>query len=411
MERLQTSFLQAKSSSDPMIRVSHLTKRFVKGSEMAAVNDISFEVGEKEIATLLGPSGCGKTTTLRCIAGLEEPDKGEIMIGGTEVTSMEKGVFVPPEKRNIGLVFQSYALWPHMKVFDNVAYGLRMKHVPKQEIESRVKKVLEIVDLAGYEDRYPAQLSGGQQQRVALARSVVYEPKVLLLDEPLSNLDAKIRERTRIELRNLLKKVGITSVYVTHDQEEAFQISDRVIIMNQGSVMQVGTPYDIYHSPEDEFVASFVCRSNLVDGTVTAIGEATGDDIVKGTIRVFDDYDIECSIPRGLKTGDKCWVLIRANEVGLYSDRPSDAIAKKCTVINRAYKGSMTDHLVKVDDVSLLVSTHRFCGLSDVDSSAPRAERITEEARYIVVRGDSVSIIPKTRRRISTESPGAEIKG
>lgn len=385
--------MQERSFSGPAIQVSHLTKKFVKGSEVAAVNDLSFEVGQREIATLFGPSGCGKTTTLRCIAGLEKPDKGEIIIDGTDVTSTEKGVFVPPEKRNIGLVFQSYALWPHMKVFDNVAYGLRVKHVPKTEIGNRVKRVLEIVELKEYGDRYPAQLSGGQQQRVALARSIVYEPKVLLLDEPLSNLDAKIRERTRIELRNLLKKVDITSVYVTHDQEEAFQISDRIVVMDEGSIMQVGTPHEIYHSPSNEFVAAFVGRSSLVDGVVTAINTPAGANMVNGTVRAFGDYDLECEIPRTLKTGDKCWVMIRANEVGLYVGQPNDGKSKKCTVVSRSYKGSMTDHIVRVNDVNIVVSTHRFCTLSDVDPTDPAR---AEGDRYVVIRGDSVSIIPKT---------------
>jgi iron(III) transport system ATP-binding protein len=380
---------EGRTGSGPMIKVTGLTKRFVKGSDMAAVNDVSFEVEDKEVLTLFGPSGCGKTTTLRCIAGLEKPDAGEISIGGKIVTSGEKGIFLPPEKRNIGLVFQSYALWPHMKVFDNVAYGLRVKHVPKAEIEKRVKNVLEVVELSGFEKRYPAQLSGGQQQRVALARSLVYEPKVLLLDEPLSNLDAKVREKTRQELHTLLKKVGISTVYVTHDQEEAFQISDQIAVMNAGQILQVGSPHDIYHDPNNQFVAAFVGHSNLINGSVTAVLPGSGNGSASGTVRIFGSYDVDCRLPKGLKQGDKCLVMVRSNEVGLYMTPPQQKYVK-CTVVSRAYKGALTDHVVKIGDTLVTVSTHRYCGLNDVGAETP-AER--EREHYVVIRGDSISVV------------------
>jgi iron(III) transport system ATP-binding protein len=357
---------------------------------MAAVNNLSFDVGH-EVVTLFGPSGCGKTTTLRCLAGLEKPDEGEITIDGKIVTSIEKGIFVPPEKRNIGLVFQSYALWPHMKVRDNVAYGLKVRHEKKEDIQNRVGKVLDTVGLAGYEDRYPAQLSGGQQQRVALARSMVYEPKVLLLDEPLSNLDAKIREKTRIELKALLKKIGITSVYVTHDQEEAFLMSDRIVVMNDGKKMQEDTPYNTYHNPANAFVASFVGRSNLIPGVVVKKGADLEDGKnSSGTVRILGDYDIACSIPSSLSQGEKCLVMIRSNEVGLGPRAKTAFPSKECVVLTREYKGAMTDHLVKIGDTTLIVSTHRFCDLNEAESGPDASGK-----HYVTIRGEAVSVVPE----------------
>ena len=387
---MQTVAIQQQTrQSEPVIKVTNLTKKFVKGSKVAAIDHISFEVG-REVVTLFGPSGCGKTTTLRCIAGLEKPDEGEIVIDGKVVTSIEKGIFMPPEKRNIGLVFQSYALWPHMKVYDNVAYGLKVRHTNKSDMRSRVSRVLETVGLSGYEDRYPAQLSGGQQQRVALARSMVYEPKVLLLDEPLSNLDAKIRERTRIELKALLTKIGITSVYVTHDQEEAFLMSDKIVVMNEGKIMQQDTPYNVYHSPANQFVASFVGRSNLIPGTVLKKGGPVGNGRdSNGVVRILKDYDIDCQFPSSLVEGQKCLVMVRSNEVGLSSNKPAIGGYKECEVLAREYKGAMTDHLVKIGDETLMVSTHRFCDLNQAEVSSPTGKH------YVLIRGEAVSVVPE----------------
>ena len=235
--------------------------------------DFRLEIGELavehgEFLTLLGPSGCGKTTTLRIIAGFEKPDRGEILFDGRRVNDL------PPYERNIGIVFQDYALFPHMTVFKNVAFGLEMKRLPKREIERKVRWALELVGLAGFENRYPEQLSGGQQQRVALARALVVEPEVLLLDEPLSNLDAKIRERLRGEIKRIQRELGITTIYVTHDQEEAMAISDRIAVMNVGTVEQVGTPKEIYESPKTEFVASFMGKTNVIPAEVV---EREGD--------------------------------------------------------------------------------------------------------------------------------------
>jgi iron(III) transport system ATP-binding protein len=250
-----------------MIKVENLRKTFkTQEGGVAALDGISFEVQSGSFFTLLGPSGCGKTTTLRSIAGLEKPDDGEIHIGGRLVFSSSQRIFVSGNKRNIGMVFQSYAIWPHMTVFKNVAYPLRAKRRPRDEIKQRVGKALKLVGLEGLEDRLAPRLSGGQQQRVALARALVAEPQVLLLDEPLSNLDAKLRNQMRWELKDLQTRLGTTTLYVTHDQIEALAISDEIALMNRGRIIQVGTPQQIYGSPVNEFAADFIGAANIVRG-------------------------------------------------------------------------------------------------------------------------------------------------
>ena len=239
--------------------------RIAYGS-VQAVKGVSFRVNAGEQLTLLGPSGCGKTTTLRAVAGLEKPSSGTIRIGGEAVYSSSRGVNIPAEKRGLSMVFQSYAIWPHMSVFENVAYGLRVRRVAEQDIQRRVREALDLVQMAPYEQRAASQLSGGQQQRVALARACVFQPSVLLFDEPLSNLDAKLRADMRIELRELQHRLGITSLYVTHDLEEALAMSDRIVVMRDGYIEQTGKPGEIYHFPRTAFVADFVGSSNLIRG-------------------------------------------------------------------------------------------------------------------------------------------------
>lgn len=254
-----------------IVRVQELTKRYE--TNLAAVDNLDLGIAEGELLTLLGPSGCGKTTTLRCIAGLERPDAGDIELGGTAVVSTRRGIFVPPEKRQCGMVFQSYALWPHMSVFSNVAYPLkRAGGVDRSGIRKRVEHMLDSLGLGGYGKRFPSQLSGGQQQRVALARALISQPRLVLLDEPLSNLDAKLRSQMRIELRNLHEEFGTTMVYVTHDQTEAMVLSDRVVVMESGRVQQVGSPHEIYTRPVNRFVADFVGFENLFDAEVVESG-------------------------------------------------------------------------------------------------------------------------------------------
>jgi len=234
--------------------------------EVPAVRGVSFDVAPGEQLTLLGPSGCGKTTTLRAIAGLEQPTSGEIRIGGAPVYSSKQRVNIPAEKRGLSMVFQSYAIWPHMTVFDNVAYGLRVRRESAAQITEKVDRALDMVQMRPYRDRGASQLSGGQQQRVALARAFVFQPSVLLFDEPLSNLDAKLRADMRIELRELQHRLGVTSVYVTHDLEEALAMSDRIVVMRDGLIAQIGPPSDIYNLPRNAFVADFVGSANLIRG-------------------------------------------------------------------------------------------------------------------------------------------------
>jgi iron(III) transport system ATP-binding protein len=248
------------------ISVQNISKRF--GRDSVALHDLSFNVNSGEFVTLLGPSGCGKTTTLRSIAGLERPDSGRILIDGQEVFAAASGKFIAPEDRGLGMVFQSYAIWPHMTVFENVAYGLKARKRPNSEVRTRVREVLEMVGLADFGNRPATNLSGGQQQRVALARSLAGAPKVLLLDEPLSNLDAKLRERMRLELKQLQRKLGVTALYVTHDQTEALALSDRIIVMQAGRIVQQGDSKQIYKNPQNRFVIDFVGQANLIEGAV-----------------------------------------------------------------------------------------------------------------------------------------------
>jgi iron(III) transport system ATP-binding protein len=251
--------------SEARIEISNLTVRY---GDVVAVDGVSLSVGQGEHVTLLGPSGCGKTTTLRAIAGLEEPSGGTIRIAGATVYSAAERRNVPAEKRGVSMVFQSYAVWPHMSVFDNVAYGLRVRNLPRDEVAREAERALDLVQMRDFTTRSAALLSGGQQQRVALARAIAFSPTVLLFDEPLSNLDAKLRAEMRVELRDLQRRLGVTSVYVTHDQEEALAISDRVVVMNVGGIEQIGTPEDIYNRPRTRFVADFVGSANLIGGRV-----------------------------------------------------------------------------------------------------------------------------------------------
>ena len=261
------------------IRIEGVSKHYQsEGKTIKALDDVSLTIERNQIYTLLGPSGCGKTTLLRCIVGLETPDTGEIRIGGEVVWSRDKGIAVPPEQRRLGMVFQTYAIWPHMNVFDNVAYPLQVRGVAAGAIRERVAATLRFVQLEGYEQRPATKLSGGQQQRVALARALVAEPKVILFDEPLSNLDAKLREETRKELRAFLGKLQITAVYVTHDRVEALALSDAIAVMRAGRIVETGTPQKIYFDADHRFVADFIGRANLVKATVR--GEHGGHTVV-----------------------------------------------------------------------------------------------------------------------------------
>ncbi len=303
------------------IQVDKLRKTFQSSEGLVtALNDVSLDVPDGSVTTLLGPSGCGKTTLLRCIAGLETPDSGTITIGDTVVWSSNGGTTtsVTPDKRGIGMVFQTYAIWPHMTVFENVAYPLEAQGVPRADIAGRVARALEFVQLGGYERRPATALSGGQQQRVSLARAIVSEPRVILFDEPLSNLDAKLREETRAELRDLLTRLGITSLYVTHDRFEALALSDDVVVMQGGNVVQRGTPEDVYFRSNSRFVVDFMGKANFLDATVKGT-TPEGLTLVDSTVG-----PVQCEPARDVAPGDSGTVAVRMEFINvLPNSRPS----------------------------------------------------------------------------------------
>jgi iron(III) transport system ATP-binding protein len=330
------------------IEIQNLFKRFRK---VVAVNHIQLEVKKGEMLTLLGPSGCGKTTTLRCIAGLERPEEGDIVIDGKPMLS--EG-FVQPSKRGIGMVFQNYAVWPHMKVYKNIVYGLKIQRMSKQSIQEKAQQVLELVGLNGLEERYPGQLSGGEQQRVALARALVSNPKVLLLDEPLSNLDAKLREKMRFEIKSLVRRMGITSVYVTHDQAEAMVISDRIAIMDSGKVVQIGTAQEIYKKPANRFVADFIGTMNFMSGEVVQVLQDT--DAVY--VRTEFSEKMLCMTPdtTAITPGKKVYASIRPEDVEVFTEPPqARENLFKGTIVHKAYLGNFLYLFVSVDDTMIRV--------------------------------------------------------
>ncbi|HHY48017.1 MAG TPA: ABC transporter ATP-binding protein [Firmicutes bacterium] len=308
-------------------------------NDTVALEDVTLEIRPGEFFTLLGPSGCGKTTLLRIIAGFERPSAGTVMVGNKRVND------IPPWNRNIGFVFQNYALWPHMTVFSNVAYGLRLRHLDRKQIEEQVEWALGLVGLSGMGKRVPGQLSGGQQQRVAIARALVLRPSVLLLDEPLSNLDAKLRIETRKEIRSLQRELGITAVYVTHDQEEALEISDRIAVMNKGQVQQVGTPEEIYDSPLTRFVAEFVGLTSTVRGVITE----------RGTLR-FGDLDLYTFPPSFVASGElpaageEVIAAIRPEKIRVSED--ASALPLKGKVEEVTYLGSSRRVRVQIASAS-----------------------------------------------------------
>ena len=330
------------------IEIRNLFKQYKK---VTAVNRIQLEVNEGELLTLLGPSGCGKTTTLRCIAGLEKPEEGDIIIDGK---SMISEGFVQPSKRGIGMMFQNYAVWPHMKVYNNIVYGLKLQKISRQGIKEKAKDVLELVGLQGLEGRYPGQLSGGQQQRVALARALIRNPKVLLLDEPLSNLDAKLREKMRFEIKSLVKRMGITSVYVTHDQAEAMVISDRIVVMEKGNIVQIGSPHEIYEKPASRFVADFIGAMNFIPGEIVEVLSDTNEVYV----RTEFSEKILCGSTgiEAAKPGMKVYASIRPEDVEVFTERPqSGENLFKGTIANKAYLGNFLFLFININGTTIRV--------------------------------------------------------
>ncbi len=325
------------------VRIENLTKAFAS-SKSIAVDNVSLNIEPGQLVTLLGPSGCGKTTILRMVSGFTMPTKGDIYFGGAKVTH------VPANKRDIGMMFQSYALFPHLSVYENVAYGLRVQHMPAAQLSEKVQAVLELMHIEEYQDRIPEQLSGGQQQRVALARAIVTEPKILLFDEPLSNLDAKMREYMREELRKIQQRLRITSIYVTHDQVEAMAISDQVVIMNQGRIEQIGTPSEIYVRPVNQFVADFMGKANFAKAELR---ETAGD---SWKIRMLDaDAEVPANPALAAAPGREAVCMIRPEFIHVDPDGPFTGVVRRAT-----YFGTNMEYEVELAGQILIMNDYRF---------------------------------------------------
>ena len=364
--------------ADAHLRLAHVTKRF---GETVAVDDVSFEVPRGSFATLLGPSGCGKTTTLRTIAGFHEPDAGDIVLGGKRINDL------PAHRRGAAMVFQDYALFPHMTVHDNVAYGLKLAHKKKDDLEQRVTDTLKFVGLAGLGGRWPNQLSGGQQQRVAVARALVVEPQILLLDEPLSNLDAKLRESLRWELRALQQRLQMTFVYVTHDQDEALSLSDWVAVMNAGKVEQAGTPWEIYYHPKTAFLADFVGAVNLVPSTVREVRDGTAT-VTVGTATA------PVRVPEGesLAAGAAVRLCIRPESLALRATSAGGdgQVLVPGTVARRAFLGDLMRYWVDVDGREWIV-----------DQPDPGAAAHFDGAVQVAIRPERIHVILEPSRGVA----------
>ncbi|MBZ9797607.1 ABC transporter ATP-binding protein [Mesorhizobium sp. ES1-4] len=325
--------------------------------KFVAVRDFSLSIAKGSFVTLLGPSGCGKTTILRSIAGLVDISGGQIMIGGRRVDD------IPIYKRNIGLVFQSYALFPHKNVFDNVAFGLKYRNVPKPEIARKVGRALEMVRLPGSEKKLPSQLSGGQQQRIALARAIVFEPQVLLLDEPLSALDANMREEMRVEIKKIQKETGITAIFVTHDQEEALSMSDRIVVMNAGAMEQIGTPEEVYETPATAFVADFLGKANMLAGTVH------GSDRKTAVVVLASGQTINAACPRPLAGGSKVTVVVRPQKLSVGAAASANRLSGR--VVSASYLGGSAIYEIDIG------------GKANLRANAPIAGRVLREGETV----------------------------
>ena len=340
------------------ITIQNLTKSY-GGDAEAALSGLTLNISANQFITLLGPSGCGKTTTLRAIAGYIVPDKGSIHVDGRLVSSPEH--VVPPDSRGMGMVFQNYAVWPHKTVFENVVFGLKIRKTPTAQARKMVERALDLVGLQGFERRYPNELSGGQQQRVALARSLVVEPKILLLDEPLSNLDAKLRERMRSELKQLQRRTGITFIYVTHDQAEALALSDQIAVMHQGRLQQYGTPFEVYAHPASRIVADFMGLVNIVPGTLADVAQGRGR--VEGP-----DLRLEMAMPDWARSGAAIEIAIRPENIQLQPATATGA-APQATVTERTFLGNINEYHATLSSGQVLrVQTHPLQQFSVGDS-------------------------------------------
>jgi iron(III) transport system ATP-binding protein len=327
------------------VLLKHINKSF---GDVEVIKEIDIKINDGEFLSFLGPSGCGKTTMLRMIAGFEKPTSGEIFIGDNLVSSVKENIFLSPDNRNISMVFQNYAVWPHMNVFDNVAYPLKVSKVNKKEIKKRVSEVLELVKLGNLSKRYPNQLSGGQQQRVALARALIMEPDVMLLDEPLSNLDAKLREEMRFEIKEIHRKVGLTIIYVTHDQTEAMAMSDRIMLLHQGVIQQIGSPRELYNKPANKFVADFIGLVNFIPAVVINKDKKSGSSRL---IRfVGTKMGLNVKLPQ-MVHGEIVFA-IRPENIKIVEPETSSLT---CTINKKVYLGNSIDYRVMFGDVEVRI--------------------------------------------------------
>jgi ABC-type Fe3+/spermidine/putrescine transport system ATPase subunit len=334
--------MQLRAMAEPAVALSDVTLSY---GDYVAVDRVSLEFPKGAFVTLLGPSGCGKTTILRSIAGLVQPASGDIHVAGRRVND------IPIHKRNIGLVFQNYALFPHKTVFDNIAFGLKYRNVERSVAAAKVKRVLDMVRLPGVERKLPSELSGGQQQRIALARAIVIEPDVLLLDEPLSALDANLREEMRTELKIIQREVGITTIFVTHDQEEALAMSDRIVVMNHGKVEQTGSPEAVYREPASRFVASFLGQSTLLEGRVARIVDGIA------LVAIARGPELAVAAPAGLKEGCAVTVVVRAQRVQVGPPDVSQPNSLAGTIATTSFLGGTASYLIDVSGLTVIANT------------------------------------------------------
>jgi iron(III) transport system ATP-binding protein len=354
----------------PDVAVNNLTKRF--GASIV-LDDVSFTAADGELFTLLGPSGCGKTTTLLSIAGFVKPDRGSIACGEMVFVDSAAKLEIPAERRNLGMVFQSYALWPHMTVAESVGFPLRIRNAAKDARRAKVSETLELVELTGLEHRYPHELSGGQRQRVALARALVYEPSVLLLDEPFSNLDAKLRERARSWLKRIQHQLGLTTVFVTHDQDEAMEMSDRILVMDQGRAQQIGTPETVYRVPANRFVASFVGKCNFLDGVMSRLapGGAIEVRIGHGNLRllVMTEARPEPDSPLSIAIRPEAIRLLEGGAQNGSREHPNGENVLDVSVDGVTFLGDHYEYSIKAGDIDLVAHSRRQLGAGSVKAA------------------------------------------